>query len=556
MRVLLLMLTALLALSCSPSTSGPQPNVPDAPFAQVDDPDGKQFLNPDAKRAEASGAGKVIILAVEAAAPGDRVTGTLQVPASSCVLLMSRVGPNINDVDLFAYADDGTVLGSDERPDKTPTLLVCPPHPKRVYVVARVAAGHGLVAVGGQLVDPKVAQKVDGSLKEPAKRKKAGGLPQWMELDSKLAERRRSLGSTWSDVRRVAVPLDPRTPTVVSARIEAGRCLDFLVVPADEVSHLQVQLKDPSGRIIGRGQGNGRDRELVVCSPERATLTLEVRPHAGRGLGAILISRSAAGAAADLARSVLRHDVAPLVPLETLVQQHAKTLTATDLKKPSTVLKGQLRIGRRESKQVKVEAGCQRLDVLSGTPVRGVRAWLWDDGGHLQARGHGGPVATLFRCGPAAKLRLDVEADARGGPFAVELRGARDGKFGELVSQPLAASRLLASLSERGLLRKLGKPGKPRVYALRPEKQAVTEMVIPRGRCVDASLAIGAGGRGVELRLLDARSNEELARGHGNSVAFGRACALGRTSVELRIEGRLSSGQAQGLLLTRLVGPN
>jgi len=44
--------------------------------------------------------------------------------------------------------EDGAVLGMDEGPDKTPALLVCPPHPARVYVSARIAK-HDEVLNGG-----------------------------------------------------------------------------------------------------------------------------------------------------------------------------------------------------------------------------------------------------------------------------------------------------------------------------------------------------------------------------------------------------------------------
>jgi hypothetical protein len=62
--------------------------------------------------------------------------------------LVARGAESVEDIDLLAYGDDGTVLGSDEAPNKKPALLVCPPHPRRLFVVARVAAGHGLVGVG------------------------------------------------------------------------------------------------------------------------------------------------------------------------------------------------------------------------------------------------------------------------------------------------------------------------------------------------------------------------------------------------------------------------
>ncbi|HTA90257.1 MAG TPA: hypothetical protein VK745_11795, partial [Polyangiaceae bacterium] len=88
------------------------------------------------------------VVAVEAGVAGDRIATLVDLPATSCAVFIARGTDTIEDLDLLAYGEDGAVLGMDEGPDKTPALLVCPPHPARVYVAARVAAGHGLVAIG------------------------------------------------------------------------------------------------------------------------------------------------------------------------------------------------------------------------------------------------------------------------------------------------------------------------------------------------------------------------------------------------------------------------
>ena len=245
-----------------------------------------RWLAPDAARARAAGAGESVVVAVEAGAAGDRVSGMLALPEKECGLLIARASGSIEDVDLFAYGDDGTVLGADEAPDKTPALIVCPPHPSRIYLSARVAAGHGLVALGAQRVAPDQALRVAraigarGLADDPTRRLEA-----WPGLDDRIAEHRRMIGAKWQDLRRVAVPIDARLPTNVSAAIDDKGCVDVLVIPSDEVSHLDVAAVDLDGRIIGRAAAVGRDRALIVCSPTRAALTVEIRPHAGQRFG-------------------------------------------------------------------------------------------------------------------------------------------------------------------------------------------------------------------------------------------------------------------------------
>ncbi len=45
-------------------------------------------------------------------------------------------------------ATTARLLGADESPSPRGAFLVCPPHPERVYVVAKVASGAGIVAIG------------------------------------------------------------------------------------------------------------------------------------------------------------------------------------------------------------------------------------------------------------------------------------------------------------------------------------------------------------------------------------------------------------------------
>ncbi|HEY3495855.1 MAG TPA: hypothetical protein VGK73_14255, partial [Polyangiaceae bacterium] len=229
--------------------------------------------------------GDAEVLVVEGGVAGDRVSSLLEVPEGDCAIAIARATPSVDDVDLFAYGEDGAMLGSDEASDRSPALLICPPHPRRIMLLARIAAGHGLVAIGAQRVGLKDAERAAAAY---GVRYRPGEIARrmtvWPGLDERLEQHRRSVGGSWVDVRRVAVPLDARTPTRVSASVEAERCLDVLIAPSDEVAALDVVVLDEEGRILGRTENAGRDRAVVVCSPAPASITLELRPHAGIGL--------------------------------------------------------------------------------------------------------------------------------------------------------------------------------------------------------------------------------------------------------------------------------
>ena len=478
----------------------------------------------------------------------------LTVPADQCVLLLARGSPSIDDIDVFAYGDDGTVLGADEAPSQTASIIVCPPHPRHVYVAGRVAAGHGIVALSAQLLRPANAERVARAVNARGPGESAQAAEAWPGLEEKLTTHRRAIGGNWQTIRRVALPIDPRTASRITADIDENGCLDVLVVPSDEVAHLDMSALDDRGRIVGRATAFGRERFIVVCSPARATMTFELRPHAGRGLAALLISRSRDRAALDLPQEVFRYDAGPVGPLSDGQKSLAEKLDA-HFKDARAVARGQAAVGQRTTLRLELPRGCARLDVIAGVPARGVEAWLWDDKGSLVAEADGGAVATLYACTAGGAARLDVEALAQAGPFAVELRRAPDADP-SFVQHPLAAGRLLWRLESSGVVRAPREAGRPEVVALGPTELTVRRATVPVGRCMSFGLAAGAGGVGAELRLVDEAGDLELALVRGTHAALARACALQRpTTLSVRVEMRLAAGSAQGLYATRLSQP-
>lgn len=552
-----LLAACALAIACA----APPPRAARAPQrtpfgAVAGRPDGTRWLGADAARAKLAGASDSVVLTVESGAAGDRVNALLAVPEHDCVLLIARGSATIEDLDLFAYGDDGTVLGSDEAPDKTPSMLVCPPHPPHLYIAARVAAGHGLVAIGAQRVSQANAARVGRAVG-------TRGLPgasdenieMWPALEERLAEHRRRIGARWEDVRRVAVPLDPRQATRVSALVEDNRCLDFLVLPDDEVSHLDVSVLDERGREAGRAAGAGRDRSLIVCSPTRAPVTLEIRPHVGRGLAAVVISRTLAGAARDVEAEALRFDLTPTDDLDVARAKFAARMETLGYARGKSLAEGALVVGQRHSVDVELPAGCARIDLIGAAPMQGVEAWLWSAQGDLIAHDRRGGSATLFACSPGGPARVDAEALLRAGRYALEIRPEPD-TAALLTQHPLAAGRLLGKMTDRGVIKRPDQVGAPELLSLDSARLERREILVPVDRCVDMTVAFGPGARGAELRLVDVTTDEELDRAEGSDTASARACAFerGRT-LHVRAEIRTGVGSTEALSATRMLAP-
>ena len=493
------------------------------------------------------------VLAVQAGVAGDRVSSLLEVPETDCVVAIARATPSVDDVDLFAYGEDGAVLGSDEGSDKQPALLVCPPHPRRIFLAARIVAGHGLIALGAQRVNVRDAERV---AKAYGVRYRPGELTRrmsvWPGLDERLEQHRRTLGGSWVDIRRVAVPLDARTPTRLSATVDAERCLDLLVVPSDEIVALDVTLLDAEGRIVGRARSGGRDRSLVVCSPTPSAVTFELRPHVGIGLAIAMMSRSREGTEADIDASVTRLDLYPTLGIGPERDRRAAELTRQGLPAARLVASGTLPLGQRKSVSFDLTPGCSRLDLVAGSPLRGVDAWLYADDGSLLASGSG-PSPVLYACASGGRVRLDAESLFRPGPFALEMR-AEPGVPKTLVEHPLAASRLLARMVERGVIGTARRVGAVYAHPVGSTALARQSLLVPVGRCLDVTGAIGPGASGIEVRLVSS-DGQQIALGSGEHSTSVRACSADSRGGDIVAELRASAGTATALLTAHQVDP-
>jgi hypothetical protein len=513
----------------------------------------------DARRLKGAGSfGSSVLLAVEAGIAGDRVSTLLEVPKDDCVVVIARGSESIEDLDLLAYGEDGAPLGSDEASDREPSVLICPPHPGRILLAARIAQGHGIVAIGSERVPPALAAKA--AVRYAVKSREAGDsarLKAWPGLDALVLRERARVGGKFQDLRRVALALDANVTTTLPATIDAGRCVHGLFIPSDDVSHLDVAALDDQGRILGRAVGSGRQRALVVCSPITTEISFEIRPHSGRGLAVAALSRSVAGTESEIEGEVVRRDVYPSADQLT----ELKTLTAR-LKKlgygPPSVAKEKLElsVGRRTSSQIELRGGCTRIDVVGSAPLRGIDARLWTDTGQLRAAGSGGGAVMLFGCG-SGKLRLDTSALIGPGPASVVTETETDVPA-ELSRLPLAGGRLVSRMLARGVLLRPSAIGKVLELSLSAEQLSTQPVMVPVDRCLDVDVAIEGPAAGVELRAIDVDSAVELDASVGEAAASVRLCAYGRGalgSFNARVELRTVTGTAHALLATRLLSP-
>ncbi len=514
--------------------------------------DAHPWLAPQAAVASAAGAGPLQILGADVVSEGDRLGAFVAIPENECLLAYTRASPTIVDVDLFAYDDDGSAFATDESPDVEAAVLVCPPHPRRLYIVARVMAGSGLLAVGVQSV-PRAAEgavaKAVGARGRPGE--DSGRLDAWPGLEGRIRAHRLAIGARWDDVRRVVVPLSPRAPTRISATIEANRCLDVLATPSEEVASFDLLAEDSTARILARGRELGRDRSLVLCSATAVAITLSVRPRSSQGLAAITLGRSANFAAKEIAASARFVSVTPPGELDANRRALDAALAGKGYAAAKSVATGTARVGSRTSVSLDLPAGCARLDVIAGRPLADVAATLWDDKGAMIADTRGGAGATIFACGKGGAARLDLEALESPGPFAVELRKDHTAPA-LLVAHPIAAARLLERMGAGGDPGGASAAASATLVALDPGQIKTFPIAVPASSCVEVIAALDGGGTGVDLRVTALGADGTITR--SPDVAGDRLCA-GSTPIVGAYELRLGAGKADALVITRVLGP-
>ena len=550
-------LVALAVTACGarppppPLTAPPAP--PGTPHVVVGALQAAPLLADLPARASKLGAGPLAIVASGPMSEGERLGAFVDVPLDACLLAYGRASPSLEDIDLAAFAEEGNPVAVDEGPDPKPTILLCPPHPARVYVAAHAASGEGLCVVAAQLVPKERAAEIGRAV---GARGSVAGAPRspeaWPGLDDLVRQHRVAVGGTWEEQRRVAIAVDTRAVSAVAFTVEEGGCSDALVVPDDDVAVVDVDVLDADGRLVGRAKDGGPARSVTVCSPIALNGSLQVRPHIGRGLVAVVVAKTKAGGERDL---LARPDVAWVAPVQSLDQTRAARnalLAKAGYAPPASSHAGQLLLGRRATVPVEMVGGggCTRVDVVAGAPLALVEVAVWDDGGALLGSNDGGGDATVFACGKG-KARVDLATRGRPGPYVVLTRAER-WKDAAFMAHPLAAGRMLgrAATSPQSVLE--GAAGAVRAATVDSGHQTVHNTAIASNACLNVAIGAEGEGTGLDARLFDAVSGEEIDRSHGQNAALLRACA-GNAARSVRVEVRATAGKLDVVIGERSV---
>jgi hypothetical protein len=549
--------TAIVVLAAGAGACGPKapPVAPPAAPGQLGAPRVVQgalqaapLLGDLPARVAALGAGPLAIVASGPMSEGERLGAFVEVPPDACLLAYGRASATLEDIDLAAFAEEGNPVAVDEGPDPKPTILLCPPHPSRVYVAAHAASGEGLCVVAAQLVPRDKATEVRRAVNA---RGSAGGGPRtpeaWPGLDDQVRVHRASLGGSWEEQRRVAVSVDTRAVAAVAFAVEENGCSDALVVPDDDVAVVDVDVLDAEGRLVGRAKDGGPAHSVTVCSPIALNGSLQVRPHVGRGLVAVVVSKAKAGGTRELLARPEVAWVAPAQPLEATRGARNATLAKQGYGAPSSSQTGQLQLGRRATVPVDLAGGgaCTRIDVVEGAPLALVDVAVWDDGGALLASNDGSGDTAVFACGKG-KARVDLATRGRPGPYAVLTRAER-WKDAAFATHPLAASRMLGRAASGPQALHDGSAGAVRHVVLDAAHQFVQDASIAARQCLRIAIGTEGEGTGLEARLFDAVTGEEIDRSHGQNAAAVRACASGGTRT-VRLEARATAGKLDAII--------
>lgn len=544
----LMISTGCVGAAAKPPVSSPRPTV--EPPRIVPGPlEARPLLGDLPTRASQLGAGPLAIIASGPMSEGERVGAFVEVPKEACLLAYARASASLEDIDIAVFAEEGTPVAVDEGPDPKPTALVCPPHPDRVYVAAHAAAGEGLSVLAAQLVPRERAEAVGRAVNARGAVSKSPEA--WPGLDEHVRTHRAAIGGTWDEVRRVSVAVDARATSTVGFAIEEGGCTDALVIPDHDVASVDVDVLDAEGRLVARAKNTASNRSVTVCSKAAVSGSLEVRPHVGRGLVAIVLAKSKGDVAWEMSARPEVAWVATGQALDTARAARERALAAMGYGAPTKTDLGQLQLGRRSTLTVDLPGGrCSRIDVVAGAPLALVEAAVWNDAGSLVASGDGADGAVLFACSKG-NVRLDLGTRGRPGPYAVLVRPERwtDPAF---TAHPLAASRMLARSSAPAFLGHEGNVGTVRHATLEPAKRFMYDASIGPNQCLRVAVGVEGEGTGLELRVFDVASGDELDRSHGQFAASVRACSSSAAR-SIRVEARSSAGKLDAVVGERLI---
>jgi len=514
-----------LALLGCPKTVTTHPTSLQAPNVVNGDLDAKLLLGDIPFRATQLGAGPARIVASGPIGEGERLGAFVDVPADQCLLGYARGSNSIDDIDVVVFAEEGNPIATDEGPDSHPAIVMCPPHPDRVYLAVHAAAGEGLVALAAQIAPRDHAAEIAMKLgAHGARGEGPRSAEAWPGLDERVRARRAALGGHWEETKRVAVTADARSETVLPIAADANTCVDVLAVSDDAVAMIDLEVSDGEGRVVARAHEGTHDRSLVVCTTMALSGTLHLRPHVGSGLAAVVVAKLPIEEATELSETPQSAWYATARTVDQAKKTLDGELSRAGYAAGTNAGGGALTLGRRASLSLDpTPNACTRVDVMAGTPLSLFDARVWDDRGALVAAGEGASQIALFVC-KAQKTQLELEARGRPGPFGVVMRKER-WQSQAFMQKPLAASRMLARSADAPMFTVEGTLGDARALVVDAAKRSTWEASVPPQTCSVTAAGAEGDGTGLTLVATDAASGDEIDRSHAASSARVRVCA-------------------------------
>lgn len=535
------------ALACGCTTPHPAAGATRPPASAVSSQSSEieaRLVKETSRIAGRAGAGTLSMVAFGAAQVGDSVAGFVFVPEARCALLYARAGTSVQDLDLHAYGDDGTQFGADEAPDVVPTLLLCPPGNTRLFVSARVAQGQGVVSLAMQDVPRERAVAVAEAVGARNFAQKPKPIYEaWPGLDARIQNHRQAIGGKWADLRRVALPVDARIPTTLSLSIPEGRCLDAFIAPDDAVAHLDVLAVNATGRIFARAQERGSERFIVLCSHDRPiSSTLELRPHAGQGMAAVVLSVTQS--------QEDRLNLSPSV-VQVLADGSQALQSPALLSVPLATHRHVLSVGARTRHSITFD-GCARVDLRGDERLRGAELWFWSEDGRLLGQSAFADLSPLFACS-RGQLRIDAAAAERAGTLTTHWSQLEPpaGYLSKLLAMPLAASRLLTRVHTAKPSEDPSQLDSLEMSELLPTSLLRSSVRLGAAQCQIFFIAQDAEGYGVEARVFDSDTGIDLDFASGPHSVSVRACAPADRTVDLQLEVRSLHRPTPALIATQ-----
>lgn len=523
----------LFAIMCLPlAASCATRHLPDDGSARTVSPPTLRWLSSDSALAQAAGAEPAAVIIAEAGAVGDRFTRVIEADQKSCVLIMARAAEKVVDLDLYAYSEDGTALGIDDRADPKPTLLLCPPHPRHIYVTARIATGQGMIAVGVHAVPLERSRRVQATLHAVQQHDSHREAPKASvaDVEHRLHEHLRTLGGRWTPIAQTSLAVDSRIDSLTGLVVEAGTCLDALVLAPPSISGLDVEALGAAGRTLRRTATSGQEQSIVACAEEQQPFSLQLRPHDGNGTVLVLVSRGSLREGRATERPV---ELSESKVVDVLVDAVHRDLRANQQQIGRRIAQATLARGESLRIEDSVEGNCSRFDVFAGAPGQDIQARAYAANGDLLSFNNGGQYLPLVVCG-RGRVLLVFDAETRGGPLWVEKSPLRSNA--NFTASPRAAARLFRRARELDLVPDFAGPDSVRKLALRPKQHSEQSVTAQAGQCVDVFAALDGQPIGIRLHRVDPDTGE-LSDGeqHPESAHLQLCCALGVAVCEQRV---------------------